>query len=181
MFIFRSINTCRATSKSFQLIFLTASLVNRHLQRTMASSSLTSLHRQEAPPAGDSKPQYPGLGLPLRAYSPSAYKFPFFPIGAHGSCCGSESLPLPVREVAMMSVMETLTDKPDWHIKVNDDSIVSKWRTEALAMPNMHWWQLACNSELQPWLSDGEHVKIPENIMSGESFNCVSLISKVSQ
>ena len=81
----------------------------------------------------------------------------------------------------MMSVMETLTDKPDWHIKVNDDSIVSKWRTEALAMPNMHWWQLACNSELQPWLSDGEHVKIPENIMSGDSFDCVSLISKVSQ
>lgn len=176
MFVFRSINTYRANSKSFQFTVRTASLVNRHLQRTMASSSLTSTHRQEAPPAEDSKPRYPGLGLPLREYSSSTYKFPFFPIGAHGSCCGSQSLPLPVREVAMMSVMEALTDKPDWHIKVNDDSIISKWRAEALAMPNMHWWQLACSTEHQPWLTDGEHVKIPEDIMSGSSFDCVSLI-----
>ena len=79
-----------------------------------------------------------------------------------------------------MSVMESLTDKINWHIKVNDDSIVSKWRAEALAMPNLHWWELACNSEDQPWLTDGEHVKIPENIMSENSFDCVSRIEMIT-
>ena len=177
MFIIRSIYTCRARSRFFQYTPFNASLIDRQFQRAMASSTLTSTHRQEATTAEDSKPRYPGLGLPLREYSPSASDFPFFPIGAHGSCRGSRSLPLPVREVAMMSVMESLTDKPDWHIKVNDDSIVSKWRAEALAMPNMHWWQLACNDEKRIRLTDGKHVKIPEDIMSRNSFDCVSLIS----
>lgn len=119
---------------------------------------------------------YPGLGLPLREFNPSDPKFPFCPIGAHGSCYESMSLPLPVREVAMMSVMDALTDKPDWHIKVNDELVVSKWRDEALAMPNMRWWRLACDIEnFGPWRRVEENGKVPENIMSGDAFDCVSL------
>lgn len=35
----------------------------------------------------------------------------------------------------MMIVMERLTDKPDWHIKVFDDTITDKWIEEGLAIP----------------------------------------------
>ncbi|KAM0319687.1 hypothetical protein ACHAPQ_010226 [Fusarium lateritium] len=40
-----------------------------------------------------------------------------------------------VREVAMMIIMDRLTDKPDWHVKVFDDVIANKWVEEALALP----------------------------------------------
>lgn len=33
----------------------------------------------------------------------------------------------------MMIVMDRLTDQPDWHIKVFDDDIANKWKTEAVA------------------------------------------------
>ena len=54
----------------------------------------------------------------------------------HAECTGSFSELLLVREVAMMIVMDTLTDKPDWHRKVFDDRIARKWTEEALAIPS---------------------------------------------
>lgn len=125
--------------------------------------------------------RYPGLGLPLRENEQNRYGF--FPIGAHGGCWGAESAPLPVREVAMMSVMETLTDKLDWHIKIFDERIVEKWRIEALAIPNNHWWDLATSAKRQHWQVDDhvnlipdnvdDWIKIPERIMSESAFDCV--------
>ncbi|ENH75536.1 hypothetical protein FOC1_g10005510 [Fusarium oxysporum f. sp. cubense race 1] len=44
---------------------------------------------------------------------------------------GSESIIMPVKEVAMMILMDIFTDKPDWHKKVFDETIVQKWRDEA--------------------------------------------------
>jgi len=175
MFVSRSIYAWKA-GPNFP-VFRAARRIKRRAQRTMPFSSLTGSRRHKAPLAEDSKPRYPGLGLPLRGYSPSAFEFPFFGIGAHGSCYGSESLPLPVREVAMMSVMDALTDKPNWHSKVNDDVVISNWRAEALAMQNMHWWQLARTEE--PWPGEEERLKVPENIMSGDAFDCVGLKATV--
>lgn len=43
---------------------------------------------------------------------------------------------LPVREVAMMGIMDTLTDKDDWHKKIFIESIIEKWREEAMAIPD---------------------------------------------
>lgn len=40
---------------------------------------------------------------------------------------------LTVRELNMMAIMDKITDKPDWDRKVFDDTIVQKWRQEALA------------------------------------------------
>lgn len=37
-----------------------------------------------------------------------------------------------VRERAMLAVMAALKDKPDWERKVLDETIVAKWRHEAL-------------------------------------------------
>lgn len=42
---------------------------------------------------------------------------------------------LVAREIAMLAVMDAITDKPAWHEKVFNEAIVEKWRVEALAMP----------------------------------------------
>ncbi|KAJ4264300.1 hypothetical protein NW762_005496 [Fusarium torreyae] len=59
---------------------------------------------------------------------------PSYPIGFPESS-GSTSEVLPVKEVAMMILMDKLTDKPDWHKKVFDETIVQKWRDEARQQP----------------------------------------------
>lgn len=41
---------------------------------------------------------------------------------------------LPVREVAMIVIMDILTDKEDWHKKTFIKSITEKWRAEAMAI-----------------------------------------------
>ncbi|KAI1089855.1 hypothetical protein F5B19DRAFT_484951 [Rostrohypoxylon terebratum] len=123
-------------------------------------------------------PVYPGLGLPLR-HNPQMDRG-HYPIGAHGSCIGSQSDLLPVRELAMLNIMESLTDKKDWHKKVFDDTIVSKWRKEALAIPDKFFWDLALRGKSQWWNSDGEvivsddmvHVKSLEGILNETTFDC---------
>jgi len=88
---------------------------------------------------------YPGLGLPLRYNEQIGYDH--YPIGAHGNNPGSNSLPIFVRELAMMDVMEKLTDKAQWNTKVFDDKIVGKWKNEALAIPNKELYSLATSGK----------------------------------
>ena len=40
--------------------------------------------------------------------------------------------PLTVRERNMMQVVNAITDKPDWRRKVFDETIIAKWRAEAV-------------------------------------------------
>lgn len=40
--------------------------------------------------------------------------------------------PLTVRERNMMQVINAITDKPDWRRKVFDETIITKWRSEAV-------------------------------------------------
>ncbi len=80
--------------------------------------------------------QYPGVnrhlhynlqdGIPGRDY---------YRLGSFGGVTSVHSELLPIREVAMMILMDRLTDKPGWHEKVFDEAIVAKWRAEALAQP----------------------------------------------
>jgi hypothetical protein len=71
--------------------------------------------------------EYPGVNYALTdnvgidAHYPIG--FPNYP--------GGESNVMPVKEVAMMILMDTLTDKPHWHRKVFDEAVVQKWREEA--------------------------------------------------
>ncbi|KAI0546140.1 hypothetical protein F4679DRAFT_558597 [Xylaria curta] len=106
---------------------------------------------------------YPGLGASLWEY-PQRYG-DFYPTGHHPNCDGSQSDLLLVREVAMMHVMDRLTDKVDWHKKVFDDKIVAKWRAEALAYPDEELWMIAANS---PEFSDGLPVT---GIMTDKTFD----------
>ncbi|KAL0573725.1 hypothetical protein V5O48_008221, partial [Marasmius crinis-equi] len=39
---------------------------------------------------------------------------------------------IPVREQTMIAMINEITDKPEWDRKVNDETIVAKWRSEAL-------------------------------------------------
>jgi hypothetical protein len=117
-------------------------------------------------------PSYPGLGLPLRHYEQGNYNR--YPIGAYAQDSGADSLPLLVRELAMMDVMDKITDKPDWHKKVFDDSIVSKWQKEALAIPDEELYKLATsgksmNDKLTP-TND-----IPNDILNEQTFETVSM------
>ena len=42
---------------------------------------------------------------------------------------------LVVREIAMLALMNAITEKPRWQEKIFDETIVEKWRAEATAMP----------------------------------------------
>lgn len=75
---------------------------------------------------------YPGINFNLR-HDPQGEE-PMYPI-ALGNCEGADSELLPVREIFMMALMESLTNKVDWHKKVLNEEIVAKWRNEALEQP----------------------------------------------
>ena len=45
------------------------------------------------------------------------------------------SSPLTVRELAMLNLMETLTDRPGWYNLVFDKSTAAKWKEEAMVRP----------------------------------------------
>ncbi|KAM0457489.1 hypothetical protein ACHAO4_003289 [Trichoderma viride] len=93
---------------------------------------------------------YPGLGLPLRYY-PLEYApredDKFYPLGLHANCYDSCSALLPVREVAMMNIMEQLTDKENWHNMIFNDEVVDQWRKEALEQPNRVYWKQATDNK----------------------------------
>jgi hypothetical protein len=79
--------------------------------------------------------------------------------------------------------MERLTDKDDWHVKVFNDQIVSKWRDEALTIADGELWNLATNGKLQHYNDDGsvtvrddigvQALHPLEGIMTETTFDCV--------
>jgi hypothetical protein len=71
-----------------------------------------------------------------------SWKTPCYPTGVipESDGRGGVSEMLPVREVAMMLVMDRLTDKPNWHEKVFNKEITDRWIAEGLAMPNDELW-----------------------------------------
>lgn len=127
-------------------------------------------------------PNYPGLGLSVR-YDHTC-DFGHYPIGAHESCLGSESDMLLIRELAMMSIMDRLSDKEDWHKKVFDEDIISRWRAEALAISDAEFRRMATRDKRQRFDAAGnvelveddygaEYVKPLEGIVDANTFDCV--------
>jgi hypothetical protein len=75
----------------------------------------------------------PGFGLPI---SHAGAHFPVVLKTEDGEGEGDwRATTLTIREVCMLKVIEDLTNKPDWWIKVNDDEIAAKWKKEAMEMP----------------------------------------------
>lgn len=77
--------------------------------------------------------KYPGVNLPLRHLDQrERHGVDYYRLGSFTGARNSQSELLQVREVAMMILQDRLTDKPNWHEKVFDETIVAKWRNEAL-------------------------------------------------
>ncbi|KAJ4322123.1 hypothetical protein N0V84_004958 [Fusarium piperis] len=110
------------------------SLANLFRPRILVGCYAITPSRDHTQNAHTAKNKYPGLGLDIR-HDDSNDRDVIYPIGVHYNCYGSESDMLFVREVAMMMVMESIMDKPDWHVKVFDAEIANKWKVEALALP----------------------------------------------
>lgn len=122
----------------------------------------------------NTKPRYPGWNLGLRWHRQLQGESRFqYPVGIHANCYGADSEMLSVREVAMMLVMECLSDKLDWHVKVFDDEIADKWRQEAMAWPDDDLWDRIANlPEYVANRPDAEPQR-PRNILNRESVDYV--------
>ena len=124
---------------------------------------------------------YPGLGENLD----SANKI-YCPIGSHPNEYFGHSNMLPVREVTMMQIMDSLTDKPGWERKVFDDEIVEKWRKEILTSEELGAWsdraftsKVTAHRHMTRRPGDAEEVhditKVePRHLLSRNAFDYVS-------
>jgi hypothetical protein len=110
---------------------------------------------------------YPGVNLPLR-FLPQRGEpgVDFYRLGSSEGLRGSSSAMLHVREVAMMILMDRLTDKPGWQDKVFNDGIVDKWRQEALSQNETGLYQQ---------ILGGKDIPMPKRtrIVSEQAFNYV--------
>ncbi|KAF8960406.1 hypothetical protein BDZ97DRAFT_2077483 [Flammula alnicola] len=97
----------------------------------------------------------PGFGRPLNfepgTEDPDYVGGPFPNLLSTGYNTGNRLPMTTLREFTMLQLMNSITDKPDWHIKVNNPEIAKKWRDEALASdrditPKMVDW---CLDELR--------------------------------
>lgn len=70
---------------------------------------------------------FPGFGLPLNCM-PDQH----FPVLVADSPDGWTAKTLLIREVCMLRLVEELTNKPEWWIKVHDEAITQRWVNEAL-------------------------------------------------
>lgn len=87
-----------------------------------------------------------------------------------------------------MAIMDRLTDKSEWHRKVFDEAIVSKWKEEAMAVPDKQWMAVAAAPK-SVWadpaqrrvytngqMREGREVAQPVvGVMSEQAFNYVRL------
>lgn len=72
-----------------------------------------------------SKPEgLPGYGLPIEHMWDNEYV-------QYNTCDSFERAT--AREIAMVRMMNEITDKPEWHDKILNETIVAKWRKEAVA------------------------------------------------
>ncbi|KAL0936091.1 uncharacterized protein CTRU02_208306 [Colletotrichum truncatum] len=113
--------------------------------------------------------QYPGLGLPLRHFPQNEQLDDvgiIYPMGIDTNCWYSDSAMLLVREVAMMIVMDKLTEKADWHTKVFDDAIASKWIEEGLAMPSDQLYDTIVKGKFSGYGFEHSHPKRLKQILN---------------
>jgi hypothetical protein len=75
--------------------------------------------------------RYPGYGLALGHLPPASQRFPVLSGDEHTDWSADT---LTIREVCMLRVVEELTNKPEWWLKVRDPEIAARWQKEALAM-----------------------------------------------
>lgn len=161
--------------------FLLGKLVHQHSY--IPRSRIKSYHITDQQSRVANMPKYPGLGLHVR-YNDEPNEH--YPTGAHGgSLQDISSATLLVRELAMMAVMDQLTDKENWHKKVFDETIVAKWRSEALSIPDKYFCALATSAKYRrrndkdEFVLEDDYIDLDKltGIMSTTSFDYVSASS----
>lgn len=75
----------------------------------------------------------------------------------------------------MMIVMERLTDKPDWHIKVFDNAIVGKWIEEGLEIPSKQLYDSIVRGKL--YAGQGEEIWYPKRLQTILDRECLEYVS----
>lgn len=114
---------------------------------------------------------YPGATVDLMCYEyrqQHRNRQPEYALGMPDRS-GGESDTLPMRELAMMILMEQITDIPNWHKEVFDKDTVRRWREEAAQQPEDELFQKIMKGK--------ETEKIPQprsRIISSEAFSYVS-------
>lgn len=98
------------------------------------SSLVASMFRDKPTPqfdnTGNGSLQVPGIGLPTITELKRGDRF------RHG-VADFQPKRLVAVEIAMLAVMDSITEKQNWQSKIFEESIVEKWRSEAIAMPLM--------------------------------------------
>lgn len=92
----------------------------------------------------------PGLGLPLDYMPEKGKHFPIL-VGYLDEGHNWHAATLLIREACMLKVMEDLTNKPEWWVKVYNEVIIAKWRTEALVMD---WTAYIPHADFTPLMFD---------------------------
>jgi len=142
----------------------------RHAFESLAAftNSVASSFIQDTAMASEAH-EYPGVNLPLRHLKQGGnHGVDFYRLGSFEGASLSQSELVQVREVAMMILMDRLTDKPNWHEKVFDDTIVAKWRNEALTQPE---------DDIHQEIIAGKNIKKPARtrIITEAAFDYVGL------
>ncbi|KAJ6787607.1 hypothetical protein PWT90_05008 [Aphanocladium album] len=84
--------------------------------------------------AGATIPRFPGFGLPLNCKTEfDDDVFPRLAFHSNGESNWAAHTLL-IREICILRVVEELTNKPEWWLKVKNDEIAAKWKTEILQM-----------------------------------------------
>lgn len=109
--------------------------------------------------------KYPGFDLVLRHLEDEHY-----PVG-FPAAKGGESRTLQLREVAMMMLIDQITDKPNWHEKVFDEQMVANWRKEAAEQPEEPLFRRIMEGKEYP-----SKIPQPSKIITPRVFEYVRLI-----
>ncbi|KAL0059164.1 hypothetical protein AAF712_014136 [Marasmius tenuissimus] len=101
--------------------------------------------------------ELPGFGLPVNTMPQDTYQS-FSPKSKdpkHGRLCFPNPITtwaapnITIREKNMLAVMNEITDKPEWEVKVFDDAIVGKWKEEALSREGVDFSEKIACEELR--------------------------------
>lgn len=90
--------------------------------------------------------QLPGFGLPL-GVMPDKH-FPVFVTTEEKTWT---AVTLLIREVCMLKLVEELTNKPEWWIKVRNPEIAQRWKQEAL---QVNWEDYREHADFTPAMAD---------------------------
>lgn len=102
----------------------------------------------------------PGFnGIPIHYELKSEDRF------AHGEREWRQTPGVTAREQAMVGLMNTLTDKPGWHVDIFNDEVVDKWRVKAfetipLMSENAWSWCLTELRDKAVYFGETQHVRI---------------------